>query len=211
MIEMNEQIIFPTALVKHSVSDEILENTKELVYDYMLSEEWVDTEQHYGHTKTSYFHDETRNFLGKIGAYPAMQVINDMGCEYMKVLGLDPEVPFNIQSWLNENTPGSFHGIHEHYGAFIGGTFYLTVPEDSGNICFYDPVKTRVANYIYTRKWHKKETEFNKEHYQVTPKDGDILMFEAWMPHSVMINASPKNRVSISFNIGPPNGYNGEG
>lgn len=207
MIEINEQIIFPTALVHHKVDDSILENTKELVYEYMQTEQWIKTEQQIGHTKTSYHHDEERNFLGKIGAYPLMQVINDMGCEYMKVLGLDPDIPFNIQTWFNENTPGTFHEIHEHYGAFIGGTFYITVPESSGDIVFYDPVKTRVANNIYTRKWYKKTTEFNTENHNITPKDGDLLMFEAWMPHSVLMNKSDKSRLSVSFNIGPPNGY----
>ena len=35
------------------------------------------------------------------------------------------------------------------------------------------------------------------------PKPGRMLLFQSWMPHSVLKNNSEKTRISIAFNVNP--------
>jgi ectoine hydroxylase-related dioxygenase (phytanoyl-CoA dioxygenase family) len=42
---------------------------------------------------------------------------------------------------------------------------------------------------------------FLKMIYDGTVKDGDIILFPAWLQHSTMENATDEERISIAFNI----------
>jgi hypothetical protein len=36
---------------------------------------------------------------------------------------------------------------------------------------------------------------------EIIPKDGDIILFPAWLQHSTMENSVDEERISIAFNI----------
>ena len=46
-----------------------------------------------------------------------------------------------------------------------------------------------------------KRTEFNQNVAQIKPVEGDLLIFPAYLPHSVGMNLSQEDRIVISFNI----------
>ena len=46
-----------------------------------------------------------------------------------------------------------------------------------------------------------KRTEFNQNIAQIKPVAGDLLLFPAYLPHSVGMNLSVEDRIVISFNI----------
>ena len=96
-----------------------------------------------------------------------------------------------IQSiWYVKMKAGDFHILHEHStsGATFSGAIYLDVPElpwPQGNINWIPPGG---GNTMYNGTW------------QFNPKPGDILMWPAWLLHTVYPFRSNKERIMISFN-----------
>lgn len=85
--------------------------------------------------------------------------------------------------WFNINYPGSYNHIHNHLTPNkpmqgISGTFYLKVPDNSGNI-------------IFTEK---------KEKVEVISKVGKVLLFSSYLDHEVSENKSNDDRISVAFN-----------
>ncbi len=115
-----------------------------------------------------------------------------------------PQVPnkplksIAINQWVNINKKGDSNQIHNHdpYKGFaLSGVFYVRAPKSCGNIVFYDP-----RQYITTSPDHEYYNDCN-DSYWIEPKENMLLIFPAWLYHSVDPNKSSFDRISISFNI----------
>ena len=62
--------------------------------------------------------------------------------------------------WVNVNPPGAYQSRHTHSEFVAAGTYYLCVPENSGNLIFLSPIslcrsftkiKTILSIYTYSR------------------------------------------------------------
>jgi len=96
-----------------------------------------------------------------------------------------------IQSiWYVKMKAGDYHILHEHSasGATFSGAIYLSVPElpwPQGNMNWIPPGG---GNTMYNGTW------------QLNPKSGDVLMWPAWLLHTVYPFRSDEERIMISFN-----------
>jgi uncharacterized protein (TIGR02466 family) len=80
----------------------------------------------------------------------------------------------------------------------LSGVYYVKVPENSGNIYFYDPragSQMLLPPYTQMTKW-----TLGKILYK--PIEGMFILFPSWLWHGVEPNSSEENRISLSFNIG---------
>ena len=122
-------------------------------------------------------------------------------------LGLDQAEP-NLCDPANPlpNPPGGSHRPHIHPNALFSGVYYVKCNSDSGRLKIYDP---RPGNqYIMPiRKQGNPGIDFWRE-ANLQPIDGRIIMFPAWLWHSVEDNTSNDIRISISFNF-IQEGFNG--
>ena len=101
--------------------------------------------------------------------------------------------------WINVNPPGTYNIIHNHPGAIISGVYYIDVPEENmGNIRFY---REDEATY-YIPDDYVGSSSFTGLSVEYKSQTGMLLLFPAWLKHSVQGNMSTKNRVSMSFNYG---------
>ncbi len=85
--------------------------------------------------------------------------------------------------WINAMQPGQSTSRHSHeeHDEMLSGVYYVSAPADSGDILFHDPpFETRVR-----------------------PQAGLLLLFAPALEHSVEVNRSKAQRLSIAFNIGP--------
>lgn len=57
----------------------------------------------------------------------------------------------------------------------------------------------RTTNSNFKRKVFKYN-EFNSENFLLPIKSGELILFPSTLKHSVPINTSNKNRISLSFN-----------
>jgi uncharacterized protein (TIGR02466 family) len=120
------------------------------------------------------------------------------GCASYLSFDFDRFELFFQEMWLNRNGPGDFNKAHVHPNSILSGAYYAKVPEKSGNIEFYDPVRERVMATFPV----KARTRINTQAMEYKGKEGLLLIFPGWLQHSVQPNRSDDFRVSISFNMG---------
>ncbi|MGC6498576.1 MAG: TIGR02466 family protein [Henriciella sp.] len=99
--------------------------------------------------------------------------------------------------WINILGEGGNHSGHIHPNSIISGTCYITMPEGAGAIRFEDP---RLGLMMAAPPLSPGAPARRQRFQYMTPKAGDVLMWESWLRHEVMTNTSEEARISISFN-----------
>lgn len=100
--------------------------------------------------------------------------------------------------WANIHPADAVHRSHSHPNNFLSAVYYVTVPRDDlQQITFYDP---RIQHYILTPAVERSNAH-NSEHVFFDVEEGLLLLFPAWLVHSVPASLSKARRVSVSFNI----------
>ena len=109
--------------------------------------------------------------------------------------GLKRSGSFKIMnSWMNINKKGIHHEYHCHPGYTLAGVYYFRVNELQGGINFNNP-NQMMYNMAFPGG-DRYPASIN-----IVPRDGDIILFPAWLQHSTDVNKSDEERVSIAFNI----------
>lgn len=96
--------------------------------------------------------------------------------------------------WINVNPPKSYNHTHIHPGSQLSGVFYVKVPPNSGGIVFANSLEE--VNPLSTFTYDQ-----SADHMVINPTEGQTLIFNSYLPHSVDMNRSDDNRISIAFNI----------
>jgi uncharacterized protein (TIGR02466 family) len=99
--------------------------------------------------------------------------------------------------WANVNAPGAAHRTHTHPNNFLSGVYYVQVQDGADTINFHDPrAQTSIIRPTVTEL-----TAYNTDQVVVSVGPGTLIVFPAWLPHSVHANQSELMRISISFNV----------
>ena len=99
--------------------------------------------------------------------------------------------------WANALEPGAAHAMHSHPNNFLSGVYYVQIQPGADTINFHDP---RPQTGII-RPPVVELTAYNTDQVVVSVAEGMLLLFPAWLPHSVSANRSDRQRISISFNV----------
>ena len=80
---------------------------------------------------------------------------------------------------------------------FLSGVYYLQTQAGTDTTNFHDPrPQTAIIRPPVTEL-----TAYNTDQAVVTVSDGTLLVFTAWLPHSVSVNTNARSRISVSFNV----------
>jgi uncharacterized protein (TIGR02466 family) len=110
-----------------------------------------------------------------------------IGCDTFQITGC----------WANALPHGAAHRTHSHPNNFLSGVYYLRTAPGADTINFHDPrPQTGVIRPPVVAL-----TAENTDQVVVGVRDGTLLLFPAYLPHSVDANTSGRERLSISFNI----------
>jgi len=117
---------------------------------------------------------------------------------YMKSFKIRRYFRVNITGlWVNSNHQYHFNLPHAHSPDFFSGVWYLKVPENSGDICFLNPIFGNTFNYHHF---------FGDDCFHDTAtyacSDNFLIMFPSYMQHMVFPNQSGEERISVAFNFG---------
>ena len=114
-----------------------------------------------------------------------------------KFLGLKDTDLFVTGCWGNVNPPGGRNSPHTHPNNYLSGVYYVSLPGGASNLVLHDPraqahvMMPPVATFSpYTGNTSTLEV-----------KEGRMVLFPGWLTHSVPVNASSDDRVSIAFNL----------
>ena len=99
--------------------------------------------------------------------------------------------------WSIINKKNSFNIEHTHPNNYLSAAYYVKAPDNCGRFSITNP------HMISRDKIPKRtdRTEFNRNAAQIEVKEGDLLIFPSYLPHSVEQNKSDEDRIVISFNI----------
>jgi uncharacterized protein (TIGR02466 family) len=118
--------------------------------------------------------------------------INRTGFRYKE----HPKIQSIFVSKIN-NT--EFHGRHTHPNSVVSGVMYLETTPNCAPIVIEDPRSVRAFNGLMR---DNKMYVTNQDTVAFFPKQGDILLLEAWVPHQVPKVEQEGNRITLVFNIG---------
>jgi uncharacterized protein (TIGR02466 family) len=99
--------------------------------------------------------------------------------------------------WATVLAPGAEHRAHDHPNNFLSGVYYLRTHPGADTISFHDPRSQ--ASII--RPPVAELTAENTDQVVVRVSNGTLLLFPAYLRHSVAANSGKEERISISFNI----------
>lgn len=123
-----------------------------------------------------------------------LKAIIDKVCTKMMDLNIDWVVI--EQMWLNINRKNNFNILHNHGGQYtIAGTYYVSVPKNSGKIVFRNPAPGAVLNPTFL--WD----HFQGELQRFDVHEGMLLLWPSYLEHFVDQSETDEPRISISFDL----------
>ncbi len=118
----------------------------------------------------------------------------------MKFLGLKTPRASITGMWANINPRGGQSSAHTHPNNFLSAVYYVQVPKGEGEIHFVDPRPQ--AEVMLPPTAEANRFNGNRRVFDVAP--GRLVMFPAWLRHSVPPNRSSEERISIAANGSSP-------
>ncbi len=101
------------------------------------------------------------------------------------------------QSWLNKNKKGESHHEHVHPNSMVSGVWYPQIHEQ------LPPIQFRSRNQRDIALQTEKYNTFNSATFMLPMKRGELILFPSNLTHSVPVNNSEEERISLSFNSWP--------
>jgi uncharacterized protein (TIGR02466 family) len=117
------------------------------------------------------------------------------------------EVDWRLQAWANINRAGSANHSHFHPGAFWSACFYVDDGGIDGGdalggaIEFTDPRGALPMMYAPKLKMLASNCLTAGLGERVYPKTGTLLIFPAWLNHSVTRYTGTEARISVTVNF----------
>lgn len=100
-----------------------------------------------------------------------------------------------VESWATYAEPGHYHFSHFHTNSLFSGCLYVNVDEECDQIMFHNDKNERIhiAAEIHNM--------YNSESWWVPVKNGQLIMFDSALAHSVPMTTSNKTRICLAFNV----------
>ena len=103
--------------------------------------------------------------------------------------------------WININGKNNYNAKHDHQNAILSAVYYVEVLADNtGDLILHREDSSR----YYLVKHVNPATHFSTQSYISKPTCGKLVLFPAWTKHSVEMNNSDTERISIAFNFVKP-------
>ena len=189
--------LFPQPLFKYQIEDYKIKNKKLLDYIYKLygnDNLGVKKSNINGwHSKSFDLHDKKdipSEFYEDISSY-IIDVFKNYGWIY------DPSKVVCTSMWAIINKKGNFNIEHSHSNNYLSAAYYVKAPDNCGNFKASNP--NIINRNIYPKSI--QGTELNSNTASIKVNEGDLLIFPAYLPHSVEENQSDEDRIIISFNL----------
>ena len=187
---MIREEFFPTSVFGKDVK---LDNNK-LAQDIM---NWSNQDK--GVKKTNYkgWHSQT-DMHTKTEYKPLVDELMTMCKDVFKEEWLDRE-PSLGNMWANINPKEGSNQAHMHPNSLFSGVYYVKSNPQAGRLKIYDP-RPGAQIVMPVRKGGKPPKHLWRD-ANLDPFPGRIIMFPAWLWHSVEPNESNDIRISVSFNF----------
>jgi len=116
---------------------------------------------------------------------------------FAKDYGISNATIKSKEGWINVAMPNEYQEFHLHPNNHFSMVYYVSVPENSGNIIFRSPE----SNTDMFQLPFGHETLATMKTATIKAKTGKLVIFRSNLLHMVEKNKSSSERVSISMNV----------
>lgn len=184
---IKEDIIFPS-FIRSCVPKINMNELRKECYQIENNEPGNKKSNHGGYQSPGFKNTTKYKYLNHLHAI-TRQFTQDTFRKY----NLNLVVNENSFWWLNINKSHHYNVLHCHERADLIGLFYVTLPNNSGNL-----VLVRNDGSQYSKLYHDDNQMIN---FELDAEEGRIYLFPGHLLHYVTSNESNENRISISFNL----------
>jgi uncharacterized protein (TIGR02466 family) len=103
-----------------------------------------------------------------------------------------------ITSWSNFHKKFDFATPHSHGDCLLAAVFYIQTSDKSGDILLHDP-RGGVYFELETDIDTQGKLADSRKYFRIKPKDGDLIIFPAYLIHSVEPNMTDETRISLAM------------
>lgn len=114
---------------------------------------------------------------------------------------INPRKIVPLSCWANAMGKGAQHGLHIHQLSMISGVYYVNAPKGAAPFVIEDP---RLDQFMHTPPRKASAPKRDQLRVELTPKAGELILFESWMRHEVPMHEADEPRLSVAFNFGTP-------
>ena len=198
---MTTRALFPTLLYEADLGNaallaELGHSVRTLAADDTAGRRWSREHGYRGYTSYASLADLPRRD-------PAFADLAKLLVKYAAAFATElafdlPRKPRLDSLWVNLLKSGGHHSGHIHPHSIISGTLYLEVPPGGGAIRFEDP---RLAQQMAAPQRRADAPDERRPFVTLTPRAGQLLLWESYLRHEVLPGAAKADRLSISFNF----------
>lgn len=110
-----------------------------------------------------------------------------------------PSPSWNVDTWANVSASGGFNMPHIHGGTFWSAVYYVRTGEgEGGQLVLHDPRMPALRMHAPALRFKEAGPDVRTE---IQPKSGLMVLFPAWLLHSVEPWQGEGHRISIAMNI----------
>jgi uncharacterized protein (TIGR02466 family) len=110
-----------------------------------------------------------------------------------------PPPQWNIDVWANVSASGAFNMPHIHGGTFWSAVYYVRAGEgEGGQLVLHDPRMPGLRMHAPNLRFKDSGPDVRTE---IEPKSGLMVLFPAWLLHSVEPWHGEGHRISVAMNI----------
>tara|TARA_B110000285_G_C14774619_1_gene445619 strand:- start:48 stop:620 length:573 start_codon:yes stop_codon:yes gene_type:complete len=104
-------------------------------------------------------------------------------------------------AWININGHNNSNLSHRHAGVALSGVFYISTPENGGDIVFERPDSSTLEFAWDNQIDRENYNQYNAINWTLPAKENTLYLFPAFLSHRVQSNQNQDlKRISISFN-----------
>ena len=130
------------------------------------------------------------------------KILNAFDDYAYNLLKIKPETEFYLTtSWAVKFLPGGSAHEHSHCNSLFSGTLYLKAAEETGQITFHKYQKYLNFSSPTISLEFAEQNIFNSSTWSITPTENQIIIFPSNVMHSVEVNNSKDDRISVAFNL----------
>ncbi|MEO7364799.1 MAG: TIGR02466 family protein [Sphingomicrobium sp.] len=108
-------------------------------------------------------------------------------------------IDWTVDAWANVSAAGASNRAHVHGGAFWSAVYYVEVGDgDGGALVLYDPRMPGLRMHAPSLRFKDCGSEVVAS---ISPRSGRMVLFPAWLSHSVEPWEGSGTRISIAMNI----------
>lgn len=141
--------------------------------------------------------DITKDGYGKKLGYDLFFMFDHFVQKYCEFLGVKTNIRIS-NTWININKNTDYNSSHIHPGSIFSGIFYVSVPSNNQSVVTFNR-PNMLEEYFYRTIFAGANISscFN---FNVSPKEGMVLIFPSYIEHKVSPSNSNQKRISIAFN-----------